>query len=309
MHALRSGASIVAIRSFSSDDIHVQRLGQDDLVETFGFLDRDPVLNVYLIALVLRDALARSHDTYLGVRRDGVLTGILFMGGRSGAVLPAGDDPGGLERLGEDARARMTSLPPRFQVIGAAQAVSPFLDGFAMPAGSARLDRGQIYMTLERGHLARFEPLPALRPASVEDRAVVHASGAELRAEELEEDPRVTDPAGYARRVEEECRDGHTFLWRDEQGLCFRASVSARTADAAQVSGVYVPPARRNQGLATRGVGELCGRLLERSGSIALFVNDFNAPAIAVYERLGFRRHAPWRSVFYDLHRDPSAGA
>jgi ribosomal protein S18 acetylase RimI-like enzyme len=299
----------VAIHSFPSDDIRVQRLGQDELVETFGFLDRDPVLNVYLIALLLRDALARSQDTYLGVRRDGLLTGIVFMGGRSGAVLPAGDDPGGLERLGEEARARMTSLPSRFQVIGAAQAVSPFLDGFAMRAGHARLDRDQIYMMLERGRLAPFEPLPGLRPASGEDRAIVHASGAELRAEELEEDPRVTDPAGYARRVEEECRDGHTFLWRDEGGLCFRASVSARTADAAQVSGVYVPLARRNQGFARRGVGELCGRLLERSRTVALFVNDFNAPAIAVYERLGFQRLAPWRSVFFDLQRDPFAGA
>jgi ribosomal protein S18 acetylase RimI-like enzyme len=299
----------VAIPSFPSSHVQIQRLGSEDLVETFGFLDREPVLNVYLIALVLRDALGRSHDTYLGARRDGQLAGLVFLGGRSGAVLPAGDDAGALERLGEEARARMTALPPRFQVIGSAAAVAPFLDGFGQAPGRARLDREQIYMALERAGLHAPDAVPELRPASAEDRALVFASGADLRAEELEEDPRTADPAGYARRVEEECRDGHTFLWRDDRGLCFRASVSARTTDAAQVSGVYVPPGRRNRGLARRGVGELCRRLLERSRTVSLFVNDFNAPAIAVYERLGFRRLAPWRSVFFDLSRETPADA
>ena len=42
----------------------------------------------------------------------------------------------------------------------------------------------------------------------------------------------------------------------DDAGLCFRASVSALTADAAQVSGVYTPPARRRGGArAARALG------------------------------------------------------
>jgi predicted GNAT family acetyltransferase len=28
-------------------------------------------------------------------------------------------------------------------------------------------------------------------------------------------------------------------------------------------------------------------------------VNDFNAPALAVYRRMGFRDMAPWASAFY----------
>ena len=71
------------------------------------------------------------------------------------------------------------------------------------------------------------------------------------------------------------------------------------TAQAAQVSGVYVPPALRAQGIATRALGELCGRLLLRSRVVCLFVNDFNEPALALYRRLGFRTLAPWGSAFY----------
>jgi predicted GNAT family acetyltransferase len=125
-----------------------------------------------------------------------------------------------------------------------------------------------------------------------------------MRAEELEEDPRVADPAGYARRVEEECRDGYTFLWFEGPELRFRASISAMTPDAAQVSGVYTPPALRNRGLARRGLSEMCVRLFERSRTVCLFVNDFNAPALAVYRRMGFRDHADWASAFYDRRRD-----
>jgi ribosomal protein S18 acetylase RimI-like enzyme len=154
-------------------------------------------------------------------------------------------------------------------------------------------------MALEHGQLPAFERLPELRRAGREDYDLLYSSGALLRLEELEEDPRLADPAGYAKRVEEECRDGFTHIWLDRVGLCFRSSVSALTPEAAQVSGVYTPPERRNRGYAKRGLAELCIRLLERSRAVCLFVNDFNAPAIAVYRRLGFDVRADWASAFY----------
>src|SRR5215831_21364376 len=70
----------------------VDRLGPRDVPEVLSFLEDDPVLNVYLIALVLRDALARPHDQWWGARRDGRLTALLYVGAHSGAVLPAGGD-------------------------------------------------------------------------------------------------------------------------------------------------------------------------------------------------------------------------
>ena len=279
------------------------RLGPGDLVEAFGFVDRDPVLHVYLAALLLRDALGRPQDIYLGARRDGRLAGIVFLGGRSGAVLPVGEDAQAMRRLAAETRERLPFLPRRFQVIGERAAVDPFVAAFARAGFAPRLDRPQIYMAVEAGSFGEAEPVPALRPATGDDRAVVFESGAALRAEELEEDPRAADPEAYARRVDEECRDGQTYLWLDGRGLCFRASVSARTADAAQIAGVYVPPERRGHGLARRGMAELCRRMFERSRTACLFVNDVNAPAIAAYRRLGFAPRAAWRSAFYDTGR------
>jgi ribosomal protein S18 acetylase RimI-like enzyme len=278
----------------------VERLGPSDLLEAFGFLDRDPVLNVYLLALAMRDGLAHARDEFWAVRRNGELAALVYLGSQSGAVLPCGEDDDALAALGGQAVRRLPFLPRRFQAIGPRRAIDPLVAQLGEGGLHPRIHRAQSYLALARGALAPFERLPELRTARQEDHALLYESGALLRAEELDEDPRVIDPAAYARRVEEECRDGYTWVWKDRGELRFRASVSALTADAVQISGVYVPPSHRNRGYARRALSELCARLLERTAAACLFVNDFNAPALAVYRRLGFAMHAAWASAFYD---------
>ena len=281
----------------------LDRLGPGDLPELFGWLDRDPVLNVYLQALVLRDALAAPRDEYWGVRRDGQLAALLHVGAQSGALLPLGDDGPALRMVAEQAIMRLPLLPARFQVIGPRPAALALARRLVAAGRRPRLERDQVYMAIEAGALPAFERLPELIPAQPEDFDLVHESGARLRLEELEEDPRTADPEPYRRRVEEECRDGHTWLWRDAEGLCFRASVSAITGDAAQISGVFTPPERRQRGLARRGLSELCARLFDRCRAACLFVNRQNHPAIALYRRLGFVERADWHSAFFDTGR------
>lgn len=294
-----------------SDDtraIALERLEPPDVPEVLSFLGDDPVANVYLVALVLRDAFARPKDECWAARRRGRLSALLYLGGHSGAVLPLGGDAEALGALGRLAAERAGDLPPRFQVTGPWDAVAALLRTFPGGDLAPRLRRRQIYMSLAAGALPVVPRLPELRPARREDYALVYETGAQLRAEELLEDPREADPVAYARRCEEDCRDGHTYVWRDARGLVFRASVSALTPDAAQVSGVWTAPAYRNQGVARRALAELCARLLARSREVCLFVNDVNAPAIALYHRLGFADRLAWASAFYDRTR-PREGA
>lgn len=276
-------------------------LGPADLTEAFGFLDRDPVLNVYVLALTLRDALAQPRDQLWAARRDGDIVSLLHIGGQTGAILPVGTDGRAMHMLAQQALERIPYLPRRFHVIGPRTAADVFHRRFLDANLRPRVRRSQVYLSLERQRLPASEAVPELRPAARGDYDLVYESGALLRAEELEEDPRVSDPIAYARRVEEECRDGYTYVWTDRGNLLFRASMSARTGDAAQISGVYVPVPLRNQGIARRGLSELARRLLDKSRTACLFVNDFNAPALALYERLGFRHLADWGSAFYDL--------
>jgi len=281
----------------------IERLGPDDLVETFAFLDRDPVLNVYLVALTLRDTLGRADDEFWAARREGAITGVAHLSPRTGAVLPVADDDDVAARLAAHVATRLERLPRRFQVIGPRGAVEAITAALAGAGVRPRLARRQVYLSLAPGDLPPFERLTELRGATADDYHLVYESGCHLRAEELNEDPRVADPIGYGRRVEAECRDASTFLWVGGGALRFRASVSAVTPDAAQVSGVYTPPAERRRGHAARALSELCVRLFERSRAVCLFVNDFNQPAIDLYRKLGFTTRADWASAFYDASR------
>jgi ribosomal protein S18 acetylase RimI-like enzyme len=287
-----------------STAVTVERAGYPEMLEVFGWLDRDPVVNAYLVALVLRDGLGALRDEYWVARRRGTLAGLVCLGGSSGAVLPVGDDPAALAALAECVAERIVVVPRRFQVVGPRAAVATVVARLREAGLAPRIELSQTYMAVERSGLPPFERLAQLRPARPEDYDLVHRTGAELRAEELEEDPRRADPEDYARRVEEECRQGYTYLWLADGALRFRASLSALTADAVQISGVFVPPEQRNRGLARRGLAELCARLFAQTRVACLFVSDSNAPAIAVYQRLGFRPCARWASTFFDTARD-----
>jgi hypothetical protein len=58
----------------------------------------------------------------------------------------------------------------------------------------------------------------------------------------------------------------------------------------AQIQGVYVPPELRGRGVGTLAMAACCALAFGRHPNLSLYVNDFNAPAIALYERIGFRR-------------------
>jgi len=289
--------------------VTVAPAGFDDMLEVFGWLDRDPVVNAYLVALVLRDGLSAARDECWLARRGGRPAGLLYLGAASGAVLPVGEDAVVHALLADRVARRVAFLPPRFQAVGPRPAVDAVVARLRRDGREPRLERPQTYMAVERDRLPAFERLPGLRLACPDDYDLVYRSGAELRAEELEEDPRTADPESYARRVTEECRQGYTWLWLEHGSLRFRASLSALTPDAVQIAGVYVPPEHRNLGCARRGLAELCARMFERTRAACLFVNDSNAPAIAVYRRLGFREVAEWASAFYVPAAAGGAGA
>ncbi len=278
--------------------VRIERLGPSSMIEATRFLDRDPVLNVFLEALILRDGLAHPRDEFWAARRGEEIAALLFLGMDGGLVAPVGDDAQALEALARWAVARSAQLPSRRHLVGAQAALAAFEPEFTRRLPPPRLVRNQVYMSMGRRSLGRHR-LPQLRPAEPADEALVFASGIALRREELEEDPLRVDEAAYRRHVQSECRQGNTYLWRVGDQLRFRATIGALSTRAAQVSAVYTPPEFRNQGIATRALGELCHRLFQHVDHVCLFVNDFNRPALAVYLKLGFGVHAPWRSLFW----------
>jgi len=77
------------------------------------------------------------------------------------------------------------------------------------------------------------------------------------------------------------------------------AATNARAFTRDQVGGVYVLPALRGRGIATRIVAELGMLLREENRGAVLFVKKGNTPAIRSYERIGFVAGGPYRIVYF----------
>src|SRR5205814_4348483 len=69
-----------------------------------------------------------------------------------------------------------------------------------------------------------------------------------------------------------------------------KCEYSAVTPEAVQLMGVWTDPQYRRRGFGRDLLREVCGHLARKGKSVTLFVNDFNLPAIALYEELGFQR-------------------
>ncbi len=81
--------------------------------------------------------------------------------------------------------------------------------------------------------------------------------------------------------------------------LRFMCNIGSRTEATTQVQGVWTPPEFRGGGIATAALGAIVARLLARSTTVSLYVNDFNEQAIALYERLGFERTGAFATYLF----------
>jgi predicted GNAT family acetyltransferase len=167
-------------------------------------------------------------------------------------------------------------------------------------AARARLVRAQgLYTLHDEPPTPPGAPEVPLRVAQMEDlEAVVVASAAMYREETLS-DPYRDDPRSFRAMHQRRLMERRTWVWTQDSGdVLFKAEVSCASSYGAQIAGVYTAPEARGQGVARRGLGLLCQKLLVRYPRVTLYVNDENKPALRLYQRLGFLRWAPYGSIF-----------
>ncbi|MFD2421361.1 GNAT family N-acetyltransferase [Amycolatopsis pigmentata] len=157
------------------------------------------------------------------------------------------------------------------------------------------------------------QPLMALdtQPAVPADRCVRPVQPAELErylpaaiamfTEEVGVDPRAGDGgASYRARVAELIAGGRAFARFENGEVVFKAEIGALSRHVGQIQGVWVHPERRGHGLGTAGTAAVVNRLVGGMGRTAsLYVNSFNAPALAAYRRIGFRQVGRYATVLF----------
>ncbi|HEX3467316.1 MAG TPA: GNAT family N-acetyltransferase [Candidatus Elarobacter sp.] len=137
-----------------------------------------------------------------------------------------------------------------------------------------------------------------VRRARDEDAPVIAEHSARMILGELGYDPRANRPA-FTAAVRRAIALGLWWVWIVDGRLRFQLNVGPRTRATAQLQGVWTPPEQRGNGYATRALAGIARRLFATEASLSLYVNDFNRPAIALYERLGFSRVGTFSTLLF----------
>lgn len=160
----------------------------------------------------------------------------------------------------------------------------------------------------------------ALRPARPAEEALVLPASVDMFRHEVGYDPLV-DGGAYARHVGELVRTGRTYVVLDDGAgspvpagargavVAFKADIGCLwphspgrgAAGIGQVTGVWTRPDLRGRGVAAVSLARVVQRVraehLGGTGRVSLYANSFNAPALALYARLGFIRHGTFATV------------
>jgi predicted GNAT family acetyltransferase len=267
-----------------------------DRDEVLAVCDRDAVTNVFVGSRIRNAGLdpRRLGAQVWGYYEAGQLTSLYYSGAN---LVPIEATPEAIEVFAD--RARMHGRRCS-SIVGPAEAVTQLWGLLAPSWGRPREVRSaQPVLTISGAPLVAPDPLVrAVRPDQLD---VMLPACVAMFTEEVGVSPIGPDGGmAYRARVSELIRAGRSFARIDNGRVLFKAEVGAVSPLACQVQGVWVPPEARGRGHAVHGMAAVVQvALATLAPVVTLYVNDFNAPARAAYDRVGFTQAGAFMSVLF----------
>lgn len=273
-------------------------LSEDDFKDALEFLQRDPLINVYLISRLLEERLLAGSQIAV-IRYNGA---IVLVASLATNIVLAGDPS--VSREITDAAVSLIGdriltrrLPVR-AIISPQHLVETLWNALRMrldPPTVVRLNQ-PVYALPKR---LDYPDLTLTRYSVMRDLDPLVPACAAMHKEEVGLDPLERDAAGYRERIRELIEKKRSVILVLDGRIVAKCEYSAVTNEAVQLMGVWTHPSYRRRGLSRELLREVCGHLSRRSKTVTLFVNDFNRPAVALYEALGFRRIGMNRALIW----------
>jgi predicted GNAT family acetyltransferase len=107
---------------------------------------------------------------------------------------------------------------------------------------------------------------------------------------------------GYRQRVAAQLAERAIMALIDPASgqVVFKAEFGAQYGSWVQIQGVWTASDWRGRGFGKAGMAAMVLEARRRGWTnVCLYVNDFNAPALAVYRAVGFRRVGTWATVMF----------
>lgn len=271
--------------------VRLRREHQDTVL---AFLQASPIENVMVIDRIREDGLpGRPYQEFVGWRVDGEWRAVAYFSGDIAIYAP---DP---EAVAPIARYALRRIPIVPRVIARKETVDRFWEVFQAAPYPVLFDRNQLVYLLDPADL-RVPADPRVRAATLDQLDEVARNASAMSQAEIQMDPLREHPVGYRRLVEQRIRMRRYWVLVDDGRIRFQCHMNSLTPDAGQITGVYTPPEDRGHGYAKAGLASFCHAAFRQTPHLCLFVNDFNAPARRLYERIGFRPDMAYRAIFLD---------
>ncbi|HEX8144956.1 MAG TPA: GNAT family N-acetyltransferase [Pyrinomonadaceae bacterium] len=268
-----------------------QLTGEDEQ-EVLAFLSERPLHTVIMAGFIRDHGLVSPLNRgtfYACCDHLGHLKGIALIGH---ATLVEARVDAALIALAQVARM---APAPRI-MLGEHEEIEQFWNYYAENRETPRFVRRELLFE-QRWPVEVREAVEGLRLATKDDLKLVIPAHAQMAFEESRVNPLEDDPMGFRLRCERRIMQGRTWVLVEAGRLIFKAEVVAETPAATYIEGVYVNPSDRDKGYALRCLSQLSHRLLERSSSICLLVNEQNRRAQATYQKVGYKLRAYYDSI------------
>ncbi len=274
----------------------VRPLDARDLDAFLALAGLDPVVNVF--------ADYRARTTNLEPRWLGGEMWGRFESGELRAACHVGANLVTVQADAQDAAAFAERAVSRGRtvstIVGPHDAVEVFWNGVARSWGTPRETRwSQPHLQISGAPLIDSDPL--VRRTTAQDMDELYPACVAMYTEEVGLSPEAGGGADlYRARVAQLVNKRWSFARFDEGRLVFKAEVACATPQAAQVQGVWVPPDRRGQGLASAGMAAVVALIQQEVAPVvSLYVNHWNTPARQAYAKVGFVETARFATIMF----------
>lgn len=269
----------------------IEALSGANVAGALSYLSRSPYEHVFLSYIVREGNPTLQRSLRVSFDASGNVNGVAYFGHQ---IVLASEEAA----LAGFARTAQR-YPGERAIVGPRETVKAYWELVRDAHAPPRLVRDRQYlMAVDDATLRSKANGVIARRAREDEWEAVAENSAAMIANELETEASfgVSD---FNANVRQMIRLGLWWVGERAGQLCFFCNVGPWSPKTAQLQGIWTPPELRGQGLATAALGSICSLLLQHVPTLSLYVNDFNAPAIALYEKLGFYRVGELQTILF----------
>jgi predicted GNAT family acetyltransferase len=275
----------------------VRVLSSADQADAVRLLASSPIENVFVASRVRSAGLEPRNlgCPIWGYEEEGRLRAMCHAGSN---LVPINASPAAVHAFAEYAGARRMCS----SIIGPSAVAMDLWEQLSARWGAAwsqvrEVRPHQPVLAMDRDPLVL--PHPQVRAMSLDHWDAYYQSAVRMYTEEVGVSPLQGNPAGYRYYVRQLITSGRAFGVVERGRVIFKADLGSVSRGVTQVQGVWLDPELRGRGLAPSMMAAVVQLARNVAPVVSLYVNDFNAPARATYERVGFRKAGEFATVLY----------